>query len=79
MDPKNELKSIVDSGRIPNSLLFQGPSGAGKLKAAIEFAHNVIGLNNQTKSKIVETISHPDLHILFHITTYEKKQENNRY
>ena len=45
MDPKNELKSIVDSGRIPNSLLFQGPSGAGKLKAAIEFAHKVIGLN----------------------------------
>ena len=77
MDPKNELKSIVDSGRIPNSLLFQGPSGAGKLRAAIEFAENVIGLNDQTKSKIVENISHPDLHIVFPIPSSEKKLENN--
>ncbi len=77
MNPKEELKSIVNSGRIPNSLLFQGPDGSGKLQAAIEFARNVLNIGAQSTTNINEKISHPDLHIVFPIPSSEKKKENS--
>ena len=77
MNPKEELKSIVNSARIPNSLLFQGPSGSGKLQAAIEFASNVLNIDAQNTTNIIENVSHPDLHIIFPIPSSEKKKENS--
>ncbi len=77
MNPKEELKSIVNSGRIPHSLLFQGPSGSGKLQAAIEFASNVLNIGAQSTTNIVEKVTHPDLHIIFPIPSSEKKKENS--
>ena len=77
MNPKEELKLVVNSGRIPNSLLFQGPDGSGKLQAAIEFASNVLNIGAQNTKNIVEKISHPDLHIIFPIPSSEKKKENS--
>ena len=38
MEADKELKSIINSGRIPNAFLFEGPAGSGKLKSAIEFS-----------------------------------------
>ena len=77
MNPKEELKSIVNSGRIPNSLLFQGHNGSGKLRSAIDFANNVLNIDAQNTTNIIENISHPDLHIIFPIPTSEKKKENS--
>ena len=77
MNPKEELKSIVSSGRIPNSLLFQGPNGSGKLRSAIDFANNVLNIGAQNTTNIIENISHPDLHIIFPIPSSEKKKENS--
>ena len=77
MNPKEELKSIVNSGRIPNSLLFQGPNGSGKLKSAVDFANNVLNIGAQNTTNIIENISHPDLHIIFPIPSSEKKKENS--
>ena len=77
MNPKEELRSIVNSGRIPNSLLFQGPDGSGKLQAAIEFASNVLNIGAPSATNIIEKISHPDLHIIFPIPSSEKKKENS--
>ena len=77
MNPKEELKSIVNSGRIPNSLLFQGPNGSGKLRSAIEFANNVLNIDAQNTTNIINKISHPDLHIVFPIPSSEKKKENS--
>ena len=77
MNPKEELKSIVNSGRIPNSLLFQGPDGSGKLQTAIDFANNVLNIGAQNTTNIIENISHPDLHIIFPIPSSEKKKENS--
>ena len=57
MNPKEELKSIVNSGRIPNSLLFQGPNGSGKLRSAIEFANNVLNIDAQNTTNIINKIS----------------------
>ena len=77
MNPKEELKSIVNSGRIPNSLLFQGPNGSGKLRSAVGFANNVLNIGAQNTTNILENISHPDLHIIFPIPSSEKKKENS--
>ena len=77
MNPKEELKSIVNSGRIPNSLLFQGPNGSGKLRSAVDFANNVLNIGAQNTTNIIENISHPDLHIIFPIPSSEKKKENS--
>ena len=77
MNPKNELKSIIESGRIPNSLLFQGPSGSGKLLSAIDFANSILGLGNTNGLGVDNRISHPDLHIIFPIPTSDKKTENS--
>ena len=77
MNPKEELKSIVNSGRIPNSLLFQGPNGSGKLRSAVDFANNVLNIGAQNTTNIIENISHPDLHIVFPIPSSEKKKENS--
>ena len=77
MNPKEELKLIIDSGRIPNSLLFQGPSGSGKLRSAIEFADAVLNLNAKSKTNVIDSISHPDLHLVFPIPSSEKKSENS--
>ena len=77
MNPKEELKSIVNSGRIPNSLLFQGPNGSGKLRYAVDFANNVLNIGAQNTTNIIENISHPDLHIIFPIPSSEKKKENS--
>ena len=76
MNPKEELKSIVNSGRIPNSLLFQGPNGSGKLRYAVDFANNVLNIGAQNTTNIIENISHPDLHIIFPIPSSEKKKED---
>ena len=77
MNPKEELKSIVNSGRIPNSLLFQGPNGSGKLRSAVDFANNVLNIGAQNTTNIIENISHPDLHVIFPIPSSEKKKENS--
>ncbi len=77
MNPKEELKSIVNSGRIPNSLLFQGPNGSGRLRSAVDFANNVLNIGAQNTTNIIENISHPDLHIIFPIPSSEKKKENS--
>ena len=77
MNPKNELKSIIESGRIPNSLLFKGPSGSGKLRSAIDFANSILGGGNKPGLNIDNKISHPDLHLVFPIPTSSKEKENN--
>ena len=77
MNPKNELKSIIESGRIPNSLLFQGPVGSGKLRSAIDFANSVLRVDNEPSSNIDNKMYHPDLHVVFPIPTSEKKTENS--
>ena len=41
MEANKELKSIINSGRIPNAFLFEGPAGSGKLKSAIEFTQSL--------------------------------------
>ena len=80
MDVKKELKSIIDSGRIPNAFLFEGPAGSGKLKSAIEFTGDLFMLNssnNDLNTNFRKYLTHPDFHIIFPIPSSDKKGENS--
>ena len=83
MEHLKELKSIVESKRIPNALLFQGPNGSGKLKAAVDFAKDILCLEKENDSNFqvlkssVKKLAHPDLHIIFPIPSSQKKGENS--
>ena len=80
MDADKELKSIINSGRIPNAFLFEGPAGSGKLKSAIGFAQSLFMLNssnNNLNTNFSTNLAHPDFHIIFPIPNSEKKAENS--
>lgn len=63
---------MLQSGRLPHSLLFVGPEGAGKELAAVDLAAR---LNCETSSndsaracascRRVSTLEHPDLHLVY--------------
>lgn len=76
MEADKELKSIINSGRIPNAFLFEGPAGSGKLKSAIEFTQSLFMLNssnNSLNTNFSTSLAHPDFHIIFPIPNSEKK------
>ena len=50
MEANKELKSIINSGRIPNAFLFEGPAGSGKLKSAIDFTQSLFMLNSSNNN-----------------------------
>ena len=80
MEADKELKSIINSGRIPNAFLFEGPAGSGKLKSAIGFAQSLFMLNSSTNNlntNFSTNLAHPDFHIIFPIPNSEKKAENS--
>lgn len=66
--PLSELTHIVQTGRVPNALLFYGPRGAGKKQAALFFAqacncHADIGrpCNICVSCKKISGGMHPDM------------------
>lgn len=58
--PKRLLSNFLNTSRIPNTLLFSGPPGVGKLSTALIFA----SLLNDEEKKIMRNI-HPDVRVLF--------------
>lgn len=77
---KKHLTQSVDNGRIPHAQLFVGPEGCGSLPLAIAYAqyilcNNTNGENNTGNSACnlkFNTVSHPDLHFAFPVTTSDK-------
>ena len=66
------LTSAFDSGRLSHAYLFHGPDGVGKETTAIEFARALncgtggLSACGECKScRMVESLSHPDLHLVF--------------
>ena len=69
---KKTIRSMMESGRIPHTLLFAGPSGVGKGEMAFEVARMLLcenGLDSgcTTCGACVRAskIEHPDLHVLY--------------
>jgi len=77
---KNHLTQSVDNGRIPHAQLFVGPEGSGTLPMAIAYSQYILCQNinaentggNETCNLKFNTVSHPDLHFAFPVTTSEK-------
>ncbi len=77
---KNHLTQSVDNGRIPHAQLFVGPEGSGTLPMAIAYAQYILcqNTNGENSGGIkacnlkFNTISHPDLHFAFPVTTSDK-------
>jgi DNA polymerase-3 subunit delta' len=77
---KNHLTQSAAKGRIPHAQLFVGPEGSGTLPMAIAYAqyilcNNTNGENNNGNNACnlkFKTLSHPDLHFAFPVTTTDK-------
>lgn len=77
---KNHLTQSVDNGRVPHAQLFVGPEGSGTLPMAIAYAQYILCSNkngeNNTGNEICNlkftSISHPDLHFAFPVTSNDK-------
>lgn len=77
---KTHLTQSAENGRIPHAQLFVGPEGCGTLPMAIAYAQYILCENkNGENSGGIEacnlkfnSVSHPDLHFAFPVTTSEK-------
>lgn len=57
---KQQLRKLIDEGRVPHAMLFCGPSGCGKMALAMAFASELLG-----HSPLLRQWGHPDLHFSF--------------
>ena len=71
-----QLWQLAAADRIPQSLLFAGPSGVGKRRIAFDLAAAILaggsGRSIETELKLAWSGNHPDLHTLHRI---EEKKE----
>lgn len=81
---KEQLRSSVNSGRIPHAQLFQGPEGCGSLPMAIAYAQYIACKNrtpedscgNCPSCKKFEHFAHPDLHFAYPVNTSKAVSKN---
>lgn len=70
---RNRLAGALASGRLPQSLLFEGPRGVGKQRLALWLAQGILCSGDKAERngewcgtcqgcRLVLTLSHPDLH-----------------
>tara|TARA_Y100000813_G_scaffold87539_1_gene62095 strand:+ start:4860 stop:5879 length:1020 start_codon:yes stop_codon:yes gene_type:complete len=78
----DELEGIVESKRIPNALIFEADGSNSELKMSLEFAKKIL-LSKETdpvnQNKIIrgiESLSYPDLHIVFPIPISNNKKKD---
>ncbi len=69
---KKTLRSMIESGRIPHTLLFAGPNGVGKGETAFELARMLLcsegvasGCGSCGSCLRAAKLEHPDLHVMF--------------
>jgi len=69
---KKTLNAMIESERIPHSLLFAGPNGVGKGETAFELGRMLLcssgigsGCSNCRSCLRASKLEHPDLHLLF--------------
>jgi len=73
LEPKNNLVTAVNNGRIPHAQLFTSKEGNNGLGMAIAYAQFVACINKQTEDSCgtcsscvkYQTLTHPDLHFTF--------------
>ncbi len=81
---KEQLRSFVNSGRIPHAQIFLGPPGCGKLALALAFAQYVLCENKTPEAACgtckacvkAQKLIHPDIHFSYP-TVGSKKTSND--
>lgn len=80
---KDNLAKMVNSRQVPHSFLFLGEEGSGHFTTALAFA-TLLNCENPTKNdacgqcrscRKMEKLIHPDLHLIFPITSSHKTVE----
>lgn len=70
-DVKNRLLTLIESGKMPHSLLLHGASGCGKMALALALASHLLGENDANNPKaasvkaMLDRWEHPDLHFSY--------------
>ncbi|NIT60576.1 MAG: AAA family ATPase [Aliifodinibius sp.] len=78
---REQIKRIIQSGRISHSYLFSGPPGIGKTAFALAFAELINGvdhltdLGDQAFSKKSSWFTHPDIHVFLPVPTNVSVEE----
>lgn len=80
---KEELASILDSGRLGHAYLFSGPPGVGKKALALAFAEAINGITNLNAPHPTATSSkrnwhiHPDIHLFLPMPREHSESERS--
>lgn len=70
-DVKNRLLTLIESGKMPHSLLLYGAPGCGKMALALALASHLLGENDANNPKatsvkaMLDRWEHPDLHFSY--------------
>lgn len=80
-DIKNQMILSIQEGRIPHAILFEGPSGIGKLQLAIAYAQYLACPHRTSTDACGQCptclqyakLQHPDLHFAFPIVKQDNK------
>jgi DNA polymerase-3 subunit delta' len=84
---KNQMILSIQEGRIPHAMLFEGPSGIGKLQLAIAYAQ-YLACPHRTSTDACgkcptclqyAKLQHPDLHFAFPIVKQDSKDTCNDF
>lgn len=79
---REQIKRILQSGRISHAYLFSGSPGTGKKAFALAFAELINGIDNLTTlgsqafSKKSSWFSHPDIHVFLPVPTSAVRKKN---
>jgi DNA polymerase-3 subunit delta' len=80
---KEELTSILDSGRLAHAYLFSGPPGVGKKALALAFAEAINGITNLNPPHPTATSLkrswhiHPDIHLFLPMPREHSESERS--